>query len=106
MATQCAVGWLKEDLDFSSICMTMTWLIGLFFSYTKIVVKGMTKAEMILKVGGNHEFHVTVYDLNSFLLERLLSTADNLCKQFRPRSGCTECLSLSRSKWFDTLIVF
>ena len=45
--------------------MTMTWVIGLFFSYTKIVVKGMTKAEMILKVGGNQEFHKTVFSQNT-----------------------------------------
>ena len=29
--------------------------------------------------------------------------ADNLCKQFGPRSGLTECLSWSGSKLFDTL---
>ena len=51
--------------DILSICVTMTWLIGLFFSYTKIVVKGMTKAEMILKVGGNPEFHKTVFSQNN-----------------------------------------
>ena len=35
-----------------------------------------------------------------------LSSADNLCKQFGPRLGPTECWSLSGSKPFDTLIVF
>ena len=32
--------------------------------------------------------------------------ADNICKQFRSRSGLTFCLSLSGSKLFSTLIVF
>ena len=50
--------------------MTMTLVIGLFFSYTKIVVKGMTKAEMILKVGGNQEFHKTVFSQNNSGLPR------------------------------------
>ena len=35
-----------------------------------------------------------------------LSSAVNLCKQFGPRSGMTECRSWSGSKLFDTLIVF
>ena len=35
-----------------------------------------------------------------------MSYADKLCKQFGPRSGPTECRSLSGSKQFDTLIVF
>ena len=34
-----------------------------------------------------------------------LSSADNLCKQFGPRSGPTECQSSSGSRLFD-LIVF
>ena len=33
-------------------------------------------------------------------------SADNLCKQFGPRSGPTQCQSWSGSKPFDTLIVF
>ena len=37
---------------------------------------------------------------------RLLSSADNLCKQFCSKSGMTERLSLSGSKSFDTLLVF
>ena len=36
----------------------------------------------------------------------LTSSADNLCKQFRPRSSLTECRSWSGSKQFDTLKVF
>ena len=35
-----------------------------------------------------------------------LLSADNLCKQFGPRSGLTFCWSWSGSKLFDTLIVF
>ena len=44
---------------------------------------------------------------NSFvlLLQEMLS-ADNLCQQFEPRPGPTECWSCSGSKLFDTLIVF
>ena len=34
-----------------------------------------------------------------------LSSAENLCKQFGPRSGPTFCWSLSRSKLLDSLIV-
>ena len=33
-------------------------------------------------------------------------SADNLCKQFGPRSGPTKCRVLSGSKLFDTLMVF
>ena len=36
----------------------------------------------------------------------ILPSAENLCKQFGPRSGPTECRSWSGSKPFDTLIVF
>ena len=36
----------------------------------------------------------------------LLSSADNFCKQFGPRSGPTECQSWSGFNMFDTLIVF
>ena len=37
---------------------------------------------------------------------KFLSSADNLCKQFVPRTGPTKCWALSGSKLFDTLIVF
>ena len=36
----------------------------------------------------------------------LLSSADNLCKQFGPRSGPTKCPAGSGPKLFDTLMVF
>ena len=36
----------------------------------------------------------------------LVSSADNLYKQFGPRSGRTTCLARSGSKLFDTLMVF
>ena len=36
----------------------------------------------------------------------LVSSADNLCKQFGPRSGPTEHWARSGSKLFDTLMVF
>ena len=35
-----------------------------------------------------------------------MSSADNLGKQFGPRSGATKCQALSGSKLFDTLMVF
>ena len=35
-----------------------------------------------------------------------MPSAEHLCKQFRPRSGLTECQAKSGSKLFDTLIVF
>ena len=35
-----------------------------------------------------------------------MSSADNFCKQFGPRSGPTECRAWSWSKMFDTLMVF
>ena len=40
------------------------------------------------------------------MLAWLLSSADNICKQFGSRSGPTDCRSYSGSKLFDTLIVF
>ena len=45
-------------------------------------------------------------NVNSFLASGNSSSADNLCKQFGPRSGSTEHRSLPGSKQFDTLIVF
>ena len=39
-------------------------------------------------------------------LHLLVLSADNLCKQFEPRSGPTKCRARSGSKLFDTLIVF
>ena len=35
-----------------------------------------------------------------------MSAADNLCKEFGPRSGPTECQSLPESKHSNTVIVF
>ena len=35
---------------------------------------------------------------------RLVSSADNLCKQFGPRSGLTKCQAWSGSKLFDTVV--
>ena len=40
------------------------------------------------------------------ILYLLVPSADNLCKQFGPRSGPTECWSFAGTKLFDTLIVF
>ena len=34
-----------------------------------------------------------------------MSSADNVCKQFGPRSGQTKCQTISGSKLFDTLMV-
>ena len=42
----------------------------------------------------------------SFLASGNLSSADNHCKQFGPRSGPTECWSWSGSRLLDTLMVF
>ena len=39
-------------------------------------------------------------------MQRISSSADNLCKQFGPRSGPTECRSRSGPKQLDTLMVF
>ena len=36
----------------------------------------------------------------------LVSSADDLCKQFGPRSGPTKCRAWSGSKLFDTLMIF
>ena len=36
----------------------------------------------------------------------LVASAANICKEFGPRSGLTKCRAWSRSKLFDTLIVF
>ena len=45
-----------------------------------------------------------LYCLNSFLAFSV--SADNLCKQFGPRSGPTFCLAWFGFKLFDTLMVF
>ena len=49
------------------------------------------------------KLHACVWMNNSFLL---VVSADNLCKQFGPRSGLTKWWAWSWSKLFDTLIVF
>ena len=36
----------------------------------------------------------------------LVTSANNLCKQFRPRSGQTKRRARSESKLFDTLMIF
>ena len=41
-----------------------------------------------------------------FWKQQLLLSADNISKQFWPRSGPTQCRSWSGSKLFDILIVF
>ena len=43
------------------------------------------------------------YPVNFYLL---VSSADNLCKQFGPRSGPTKCRACSGTKLFGTLMVF
>ena len=40
------------------------------------------------------------------LFKCTLSSAENICKQFGPRSGPTECRSRSGSKLVDTMRVF
>ena len=40
------------------------------------------------------------------ILYLLVSSADNLCKQFEPRPGPTKLRARSGSKLFDTLMVF
>ena len=40
----------------------------------------------------------------ALILVLLVSSADNLCKQFRPRSGPTKCRAWSGSKLFETLM--
>ena len=44
--------------------------------------------------------------LHSFIASGEWSSADNFCKQFGPRSGPIESRPWSRSKQFDSLIVF
>ena len=43
--------------------------------------------------------------LYSLLYFYLLTSADNLCKQFGPRAGLTKCRSWSGFELFDTMIV-
>ena len=45
-------------------------------------------------------------NLLSLTLYQLVSSADFLCTQLRPRSGQTFCRTLSESKLFDTLMKF
>ena len=49
--------------------------------------------------------HITILSPN-ITLYHLVSSADNICKQFGPRSGPTEHWAWSGSKPFDTQIVF
>ena len=43
---------------------------------------------------------------NVLTLYLLVSSSDNFCKQFGPRTGPTKCEAWSLSKLFDTLTVF
>ena len=52
------------------------------------------------------EISFTIHRLTLSELVETFSSADNIHKQFGPRSGPTECWSCSGSKLFDTLIVF
>ena len=62
---------------------------------------------MPLHLHGNQEYDYDDITMNnSFFASGDLSSTDNLCKQFGPRSGPTEYCSLFGSKLFDTLIVF
>ena len=45
-------------------------------------------------------------ELSSLTLSLLTSSADNLCKQFVPRSGPTKHQPRSGSKLFDPLMIF
>ena len=55
-------------------------------------------------VEDRHILNVSAFFLLSLCL--LMSSADNLCKQFGPRPGPTKCRACSGSKLFDTLMVF
>ena len=43
---------------------------------------------------------------NFFYLLHVVLSADNICEQFGPRAGLTQCQTWSGSKLFDTLMVF
>ena len=52
---------------------------------------------------------VTIWVQANFLWFKsylLVSSADNFCKQFGPRSGPTKCCVRSSFKLFDTLMVY
>ena len=53
-------------------------------------------------------FQVVMKEKSSVVIVpcQLVPSADNLCKQFGPRSGPTLCRAWSWSKLFDTLMVF
>ena len=48
----------------------------------------------------------SLYEGVLFTVCLLVSSMDNLCKQFGPRSGMTKCPALSVSKLYNTLMVF
>ena len=45
-------------------------------------------------------------DVHGILVRTVVSSTDNLCKQFEPRSGPTKGQVTSGSKLFDTLMIF
>ena len=51
-----------------------------------------------------HAYSISLIQLTMTLYHPVLS-ADNLCKQLRPRSGLTKCQAWSGSKLFNNLIV-
>ena len=55
-------------------------------------------------VEDRHILNVSTFFL--LILCLLMSSADNICKQFGPRSGATKCWAWSGSKLFDTLMLF
>ena len=89
----------RNPLSFLPIYSSEFWLL-ILWSNSLLTIDLMHQQSII-------QFFclLTIY-LSSFPARGNLSSADNLCKQFGPRSGPTECRSWSGSKLFDTLIVF
>ena len=58
----------------------------------------------MMNLAGTPCYHTSLID--HFTLRLLVSSADNLCKQFGPRSGLTNCQAWSGSKLFDILMLF
>ena len=76
----------------------------IFVSIRKTEFNKQTKSYLLTRLGIPKANIFSNVAINFFVCQQqILLFADNLCKQFRPRSDLAECSAYSGSTLFDTL---